>query len=152
MALAYCMSRRSFAAGAAVTAGAAAFAGRTWAASFSRPNVVVIVVDDMRFDEHGAGGHPYLKTPAIDALGAGGASFRNAYHATPLCSPNRASILTGQYASTHGILDNTSRAYASRHLHVFAQELQTRRATKPLMWANGIWETTRRRGRATTTG
>jgi N-acetylglucosamine-6-sulfatase len=118
------MSRRSFVAGTAATAGATAIAGRAWAARKSQPNIVVIVVDDMRFDEYGAGGHPYLKTPAIDALGAGGATFRNAYHTTPLCSPNRASILTGQYASIHGVLDNTSRAYASHQLRTFAQELQ----------------------------
>ncbi|HEU4781608.1 MAG TPA: sulfatase-like hydrolase/transferase, partial [Steroidobacteraceae bacterium] len=53
----------------------------------ARPNLVVVVVDDMRFDEFGAGGHPYLETPHIDALGKSGATFRNAYHTTPLCSP-----------------------------------------------------------------
>ena len=70
-----------------------------------RPNIVLIVVDDLRFDEFGAGGHPYLETPHIDRLAAEGAVFHSAYHATPLCSPNRASILTGQYVSRHGILD-----------------------------------------------
>ena len=90
----------------------------------ARPNIVVIVVDDMRFDEFGAGGHPYLKTPFIDGLARRGASFNNAYHTTPLCSPNRASILTGQYASKHGILDNTSRAYSSHELNTFARELK----------------------------
>lgn len=125
MVKAFPMSRRAFVAAAASAAGAAAsLGGSAWGARRSRPNIVVIVVDDMRFDEYGAGGHPYLKTPSIDALAAGGATFRNAYHATPLCSPNRASILTGQYASKHGILDNTSRAFASHQLHTFAQELQ----------------------------
>jgi len=88
------------------------------------PNIVVIVVDDMRFDEFGAGGHPYLETPNVDALAKSGVVFRNAYHTTPLCSPNRACILTGQYASRHGIIDNTSRSYASHQLRTFAQELQ----------------------------
>src|SRR5262245_55096411 len=78
----------------------------------------------MRFDEYGAGGHTYLQTPSIDALAASGATFTNAYHTTPLCSPNRGCILTGQYASMHGIVDNTARNYASRELHTFAQELQ----------------------------
>jgi N-acetylglucosamine-6-sulfatase len=89
-----------------------------------RPNIVFIVVDDMRTDEYGAGGHPYLKTPNIDRLAAEGATFTRAYHATPLCSPNRASLLTGQYASRHGILDNTSRSYASHRLNLFPKELQ----------------------------
>jgi len=90
----------------------------------SPPNIVVIVVDDMRFDEFGAGGHPYLETPHIDALAKSGVVFRNAYHTTPLCSPNRACILTGQYASRHGIIDNTSRSHASHELRTFASELQ----------------------------
>ena len=90
----------------------------------SRPNIVLIVVDDMRFDEFGAGGHSFLETPHIDRLAAEGAMFTRAYHATPLCSPNRASILTGQYVSRHGILDNTSRSHASHRLDLFPKELQ----------------------------
>lgn len=121
------MRRRQFlaAGGSAVALAAAGVraAGRAKAAP-SRPNIVVIVVDDMRFDEYGAGGHPYLETPHIDALAASGATFSNAYHTTPLCSPNRACILTGQYASRHGIIDNTSRSYASHRLRTFARELQ----------------------------
>ena len=89
-----------------------------------RPNVVMIVVDDMRFDEFGAGGHPYLRTPNIDALAAQGTVFTNAYHVTPLCSPNRASLLTGQFPSRHGVTDNTSRSHASHRLATFAIELQ----------------------------
>jgi N-acetylglucosamine-6-sulfatase len=89
-----------------------------------RPNVVMIVVDDLRFDEIGVGGHPYLETPHIDRLAAEGAYFTRAYHVTPLCSPNRASILTGQYVSRHGILDNTSRSHASHRLDLFPKELQ----------------------------
>jgi len=90
----------------------------------AHPNVVMIVVDDMRFDEFGAGGHPYLETPNIDRLAAEGASFERAYHATPLCSPNRATLLTGQYVSRHGILDNTSRSRASHALDLFPKALQ----------------------------
>src|SRR5215208_241562 len=112
------LGRRQFlAAGASAAALAAAGVRAADKASApTRPNIVVIVVDDMRFDEYRAGGHPYLETPHIDALAAGGATFRNAYHTTPLCSPNRACILTGQYASRHGIVDNTSRSYASHRL------------------------------------
>lgn len=90
----------------------------------AKPNIVMIVVDDLRFDEYGAGGHPYLETPHINRLAAEGATFSRAYHATPLCSPNRASILTGQYPSAHGIIDNIARDYASHRLHLFAMDLQ----------------------------
>ncbi len=93
-------------------------------ADLKRPNIVLIVVDDLRCDEFGAGGHPYLETPNIDRLASEGAMFHNAYHATPLCSPNRACILTGQYVSRHGILDNTSRSRASHLLDLFPKELQ----------------------------
>ena len=81
-----------------------------------KPNLIVILVDDLRFDETGASGHPYMKTPYIDRLAAEGASFANAFHTTPLCSPNRASILTGQYASRHGIIDNVGRDAMSHRL------------------------------------
>jgi N-acetylglucosamine-6-sulfatase len=89
-----------------------------------RPNIVMIVVDDMRYDEWGGGGHPYLQTPEIDRLAREGTRFNRAYHAVPLCSPNRASILTGQYPSRHGIIDNTSRNQASFMLDLFPKYLQ----------------------------
>jgi len=100
-----------------------AFAGLV-SAQKVRPNIVLIVVDDLRFDEIGVGGHPYLQTPNIDRLAAEGVMFSSAYHVTPLCSPNRASILTGQYVSRHGILDNTSRSHASHRLDLFPKELR----------------------------
>lgn len=78
----------------------------------------------MRVDEWGGGGHPYLTTPSIDRLAQEGTWFSRAYHAVPLCSPNRASILTGQYPSRHGIIDNTSRNQASFMLDLFPQYLQ----------------------------
>jgi N-acetylglucosamine-6-sulfatase len=89
-----------------------------------RPNIVVIVVDDMRFDEMGVAGHPYLETPHIDQLARDGALFTRAFHAVPLCSPNRASILTGQYPSRHGIIDNVARNRMSHRLETFPRALQ----------------------------
>ena len=89
-----------------------------------RPNIVVVIVDDLRFDEFHVGGHPYLQTPNIDRLANEGALFVNAFHAVPLCSPNRASLLTGQYPSRHGIIDNVSRDLASHHLETFNIPLQ----------------------------
>jgi N-acetylglucosamine-6-sulfatase len=89
-----------------------------------RPNFLVILVDDLRYDEFGAGGHPYLKTPHIDRIAREGATFERAFHTTPICSPNRASILTGQYASRHGIIDNVARDAASHRLPNYHLELQ----------------------------
>jgi N-acetylglucosamine-6-sulfatase len=90
----------------------------------SRPNLVVVLVDDLRFDETSASGHPYMKTPHIDRLAHEGATCANAFHTTPLCSPNRASILTGQYASRHGIIDNVGRDAMSHRLANYHVELQ----------------------------
>jgi arylsulfatase A-like enzyme len=90
----------------------------------ARPNLVVILIDDLRFDETGASGHPYLKTPHIDRIANEGARFVNAFHTTPLCSPNRACILTGQYASRHGIVDNVGRDAMSHRLANYHLELQ----------------------------
>jgi N-acetylglucosamine-6-sulfatase len=88
-----------------------------------RPNVIVIVVDDLRWDELGVAGHPFLETPNIDALAKSGAYFTNAYHTVPLCSPNRACILTGQYPSRHGVIDNVARDRLSHRLETFPQAL-----------------------------
>jgi N-acetylglucosamine-6-sulfatase len=84
-----------------------------------RPNIVFILVDDLRWDELGIAGHPYVKTPNIDRIGKEGALFRNAFVTTPLCSPSRASFLTGQYANAHGITDNVDRSPASHRLVTF---------------------------------
>ena len=90
----------------------------------TRPNIVVIVIDDLRWDELGVTGHPYMRTPHIDRLAHEGARFTHAFHTTPLCSPNRACILTGQYASRHGIIDNVGRDAASHRLPTYPLALQ----------------------------
>ena len=74
-----------------------------------RPNIVMIIVDDQRWDEMRVAGHPFVDTPNMDRLAREGARFTNAFATTPLCSPSRASLLTGQYAHTNGIIDNTAR-------------------------------------------
>lgn len=92
------------------------------AADAPRPNLVVLLVDDMRFDDFGAAGNPVVQTPNIDRLAAEGARFTQAFATTPLCSPSRASLLTGRYTRHHGILDNTLRP--SHDLPIFPLRLQ----------------------------
>src|SRR5438045_3465042 len=72
----------------------------------ARPNVLFILCDDLRWDCLGCAGHPYLKTPNVDRLAAEGVRFSNAFCTTSLCSPSRASILSGLYAHTHGVTNN----------------------------------------------
>ena len=88
-----------------------------------RPNILLIVVDDLRFDDFGAAGHPFSKTPNLDRLAREGAQFQNMFAVTPLCSPSRASIVTGQQTRHHGILDNTDRSPRSHELRTFARQL-----------------------------
>lgn len=89
-----------------------------------RPNIVVVLVDDLRWDELGCTGHPFARTPHIDRIAHEGVRFRNAFCTTPLCSPVRACLLTGQYTHHHGILDNTNRSEASHRLRTFPRLLQ----------------------------
>ena len=89
-----------------------------------RPNIVFVLVDDLRWDDIAVAGHPFAETPNIDRLASEGARFLNAFASTPLCSPSRASILTGQYVRTNGIVDNTARDSASHRLATFAIPLQ----------------------------
>jgi N-acetylglucosamine-6-sulfatase len=61
-------------------------------------------------------GHPFALSPHADRLSREGAYYQNAFATTPLCSPSRASFLTGKYPHQHGITDNTDRSKASHHL------------------------------------
>lgn len=71
----------------------------------SRPNFIFILNDDQRYDAMGFL-DPALRTPNMDRIAREGVHFRNAFVTTALCSPSRASILTGQYMHNHGIVDN----------------------------------------------
>lgn len=95
----------------------------TTTAADSRPNIIFILVDDLRWDDIACAGNPFVKTRHIDRIAKEGARFLNAFVTTPLCSPSRASFLTGQYAHTHGITDNTDRSAASHRLLTFPRLL-----------------------------
>ena len=66
------------------------------------PNVLWIMVDQLRFDYLSCYGHPHLQTPHIDALAARGVRFTNAYVQSPVCGPSRMSAYTGRYVRSHG--------------------------------------------------
>jgi len=69
-----------------------------------RPNVVLIVCDDLNTEIGHLGGHPQARTPNIDRLARSGVSFRRAYSNNPICAPSRSSFLTGIYPHTSGNL------------------------------------------------
>ncbi len=104
-----------------MTAGILTWAAQAAAGAQPR-NIVVILIDDMRHDVMSCAGHPVMKTPNLDALAASGVRFRNAFVTISLCSPSRASILTGLYAHHHGVLNNRTRLDPT--LPTFPRELQ----------------------------
>lgn len=67
----------------------------------SRPNVLLVVTDQQRADMVGAAGRLPVRTPSADRLANEGAMFTRAYVATPVCTPSRATLLSGQYPSRH---------------------------------------------------
>lgn len=71
----------------------------------TRPNLLLFIVDDMRFDAAGFAGHPVFQSPQMDRLAAEGAVFDDAFVITSLCSPSRATMLTGRYTHEHGVTD-----------------------------------------------
>lgn len=71
-----------------------------------RPNVVFIITDDQRYDDLSCEGHPFLETPNLDRIAAEGARFTNMFVTTSLCSPSRASFMSGLYAHAHGVINN----------------------------------------------
>ena len=72
-------------------------------------NIIFILTDDQRFDELGFL-NPILETPNMDRLAEEGVHFKNSFVTTALCSPSRATILTGQYMHSHGVVDNNKPA------------------------------------------
>lgn len=93
----------------------------------TKPNIVIFVADDMRWDAMSCAGNAVLKTPNIDHLAAGGTLFHNAFVTTSICCVSRASILTGQYALRHGI-------------HDFATPIADLGTTYPaILQAGGYW-------------
>ncbi len=102
---------------------AASVSASSTAAAEPRPNVILVVVDDLRFDDFGAAGHPFARTPHLDRIAREGAQFKHFFAVTPLCSPSRANILTGLETRHHGIFDNTDRSPLSHRLPTFARTL-----------------------------
>ncbi len=82
----------------------------------ARPNFLFILIDDLRYNALGCLGHPFVKTPNIDRIAREGATFSNAFVTTPLCSPSRASFLTGRYVRSHKVIGNGDSAAISHQL------------------------------------
>jgi N-acetylglucosamine-6-sulfatase len=76
-----------------------------------RPDILFVLLDDLRWDAMSFLGHPYIRTPNIDRLREQGAWMANAFTTTSICCPSRATFLTGTLASRHGVIDNETSEY-----------------------------------------
>lgn len=72
----------------------------------TKPNILFIMADQLRYDFLGCVGHPHIKTPNIDALARKGIRFTNTFCQSPVCGPSRMSFYTGRYPSSHGATYN----------------------------------------------
>ncbi len=93
------LARREFLASAAA-------APLACAAASGRPNFLFLIADQFRADALGAAGNTFCRTPYLDSLARGGVRFSNAYCPQALCSPSRASLMTGVYPHTTGVDTN----------------------------------------------
>ena len=71
-----------------------------------KPNILLILADQLRSDCIGPNGNKFIQTPNMDALAKTSTNFPNAYCTLPICQPSRVSIITGQYPSEHGTVSN----------------------------------------------
>lgn len=71
-----------------------------------RPNFVIMMTDDQRFDAMSSAGNRLLQTPNMDRISAEGFHFRNMFVTNSLCAPSRCTLLTGKYSHAHGVKDN----------------------------------------------
>jgi arylsulfatase A-like enzyme len=71
-----------------------------------QPNILFLVADEYRHDCLSVAGHPLVRTPHLDRLARQGVRFTNAYAASPVCSPSRATLFTGRYPQVHGVVRN----------------------------------------------
>jgi arylsulfatase A-like enzyme len=98
-------------------------------AAVTRPHIIFVMADDMGWGQTGYRGHPLLKTPNLDAMAANGLRFERFYAGGPVCSPTRASVLTGRSHDRTGVLTH---GYALR-----LQEKSIAQALKGAGYATG---------------
>jgi len=122
---------------AARRANAAASGGAAGNSSDERPNVLIVLLDDLGFSDLGAYGGE-IRTPNIDSLAAGGTRFRN-YYVTPRCSPTRLSLLTGLYTQQAATMPGASLPPLRSDNNVTLPEALSGVGYRTYMAGSGTW-------------
>jgi len=128
---------------AAVAAILASPAGPARAAPSERPNVVVILADDLGYGDLGCYGHPTIRTPSLDRMAAQGQRWTSFYSAAPVCTPSRAALLTGRLPIRSGMCHDSRRVlFPNSAGGLPPEEITLAEALRPLGYATacvGKW-------------
>jgi arylsulfatase A-like enzyme len=108
------------------------------AASRRRPNIILIMADDLGYGDIGCYGNSTIATPHLDALAAGGVKFTDFHSNGPVCSPTRAALLTGRYQQRCGI-EGVVTAKSHRHTGMALEETTFAEVLKTAGYATGIF-------------
>ena len=118
------------------------------AATAGRPNIVIILADDLGYGDLGCYGHPSIRTPNLDRMAAEGMRFTDFYSAAEVCTPSRAGLLTGRYPIRSGMCHNQFRVLRNQstgHLPddeiTLAEHLKTKGYATGCVgkWHLGVW-------------
>ena len=86
----------------------------------SRPNIILIMTDQQRYDTIGALGYPHMDTPNLDKLVNEGITFGHSFVTAPSCAPCRSSLFTGMYVHTTGVFNNNKDTWPRNIVSDFA--------------------------------
>ena len=103
------MPRYAFLLAAVVSAAGLAFGQSTWAADAARPNIILIVADDLGYGELGCYGQKKIRTPRLDQMAKEGLRITQFYSGSPVCAPSRCVLMTGKHTGHAAIRDNRER-------------------------------------------
>lgn len=106
-----------------------------------RPNIVVVLCDDLGYGDLECYGHPHIKTPHLNALAAGGIRYTDFYSAAPVCSPSRVGLLTGRSPNRAGVYDWIPEARQPRPDQRHQVHMRQSEVTIPQLLKSGGYQT-----------